>query len=193
MKPKETDTVITFATQMDFEQWLEVNHTSADCVWIKYPKKGSGIPSLSYEEAVLAGLCYGWIDGQAAGQDETYWLQRFTPRRAKSKWSKINRERAEKLIAEGKMRPAGLREVEQARADGRWEAAYDSPSTISVPEDLLAALEKNEAARLFFGTLDGQNRYAILYRINDAKKPETRASRIEKFVAMLSEGKKIYT
>lgn len=192
MKPKETDTVMTFASQDEFEQWLEEHHAKEDLLWIKFARKGSGVAGLTYEEAVLVGLCYGWIDGQAASLDDTYWVQRFTPRRAKSNWSKINRERAEMLITEGKMRPSGLREIERAKANGRWEAAYDGPSTIGVPEDLQAALEKNPAARSFFETLNSSNRYAILYRIQEARKPETRASRIDKFVSMLSQGKKIY-
>lgn len=192
MKPKENEPILTFDSQADFEQWLEENHASTERMWVKYPKKGSGIPSLTYEEAVIAALCYGWIDGQASGLDETYWLQSFTPRRPKSKWSKINRTRAEKLIAEGKMRPAGLRQVERAQADGRWAAAYDSSSTITVPDDLQAALEESPEALRAFEALNSQNRYAILYRIQDAKRPETRAGRIRKFVAMLNEGKKIY-
>jgi len=192
VKPKETDTIIHCASRSEFESWLEEHCAAVDQVWLQFARKGTGVTTLTYEEAVLVGLCYGWIDGQAVSQDETYWLQRFTPRRSKSKWSKINRERAERLIAEGNMRPAGLREVERAQADGRWEAAYDSQTSISVPEDLLLAMEKNAAARGFFETLDSRNRYAILYRIQEARKPETRARRIENFVTMLSQGKKIY-
>lgn len=192
VKPKGTDIILAFTARGEFESWLEEHHAAVDQVWLQFARKGTSVTTITYEEAVLVGLCYGWIDGQAASQDETYWLQRFTPRRATSRWSKINRERAERLIAEGKMRPAGLREVERAQADGRWEAAYDSPASISVPEDLQAALEKNAAARGFFETLDSRNRYAILFRIQDAKRPETRARRIEQFVQMLAESKKIY-
>jgi uncharacterized protein YdeI (YjbR/CyaY-like superfamily) len=137
-------------------------------------------------------LCYGWIDGQKASFDDRYWLQRFTPRRSRSKWSKVNRQKATELIERGAMKPAGLREVERAKADGRWDAAYDAQSTATVPDDLRRELEKNDAAREFFQTLNSANRYAILYQIGDAKKPETRARRIEKFVAMLAGRKKPY-
>ncbi len=137
-------------------------------------------------------LCFGWIDGQMRGLDERYYLQRFTPRRARSMWSKLNRAKAEALLESGAMRPAGLREIERAQADGRWEAAYDSPSTATVPDDLRHALDGNAAARAFFATLDGVNRYAILHRLQAAKKPETRARRIERFVAKLAAGEKIY-
>lgn len=184
--------VLTFESREAFELWLAENHRTVDGIWLKFARKNSGIPSVNYEEAVLAALCYGWIDGQAKSLDETHHLQKFTPRRARSKWSKINCGRAERLIAEGKMQPAGLAEIERAKADGRWDAAYDSPSNIEVPNDLRAALDQNEAARSFFEGLNGTNRYAILYQIHDAKRPETRARRIEKFVQMLAEGKKLY-
>jgi uncharacterized protein YdeI (YjbR/CyaY-like superfamily) len=183
---------ITFPSQAEWEGWLADNHASSPGLWLKLAKVGSGIDSVSYDEALEVALCYGWIDGQKARFDDAYWLQRFSPRRSKSKWSKINREKAEKLIDAGKMKPAGLREVERAKADGRWEAAYDSQRTMEVPEDLQLALEKNEQARQFFENLDSRNRYAILYRIQDAKKPETRARRIEQFIVMLSEGKVLY-
>lgn len=147
---------------------------------------------MTYAEALDVALCYGWIDSQKAGFDETYFLQRFTPRRTRSKWSKVNCQRAEELIRGGEMQPAGLREVERAKADGRWDAAYESQSTATVPDDLQAALDGNPRAREFFATLDSANRYAILYRIQDAKRPETRVQRIEKYVAMLSEGKKLH-
>ena len=147
---------------------------------------------MTYAEAVEVALAYGWIDGQAARVDDDFWRQRFTPRKPRSRWSKINRDRATALIEKGEMKPAGLREVERAQADGRWEAAYDAPSTATVPDDLQRELDRNERAREFFATLDSANRYAILYRIGDAKKPETRARRIEKFVTMLSEGRKLH-
>ena len=137
-------------------------------------------------------LCHGWIDGQKGKFDDDYWLQRFTPRRTRSKWSKVNRDKATKLIESGEMKPAGLREVERAKADGRWDAAYEAQSEATVPEDLRRELEKNEAAQEFFATLDSTNRYAILYRIQDAKKPETRARRIEKYVTMMNERRKLY-
>lgn len=184
--------VILFASRELWEAWLEENHAASDGLWLKFAKKGSGIESVSYAEAVGGALCYGWIDGQADKFDDDYWLQRFTPRRSKSKWSKVNRGKAMKLIEEGKMKPAGLREVERARADGRWDAAYDAQSAATVPDDLRRELENNDEAREFFATLDSTNRYAILYRIQDAKRPETRARRIEKYVAMLSEHEKIY-
>ena len=155
-------------------------------------QEGSGIESVTYDQAVQVALCYGWIDGQVRKFDEDYWLQRFTPRRPRSKWSKVNRQKATELIEKGEMRPAGLREVERAKADGRWEAAYDAQSTATVPDDMRRELEKNHRALEFFSKLDSRNRYAILYRIQDAKKPETRARRIEKYLAMLAEQKKLY-
>ncbi|MFG3259718.1 YdeI family protein [Streptomyces sp. NPDC048172] len=189
--PPELPT-LPFASRAAWETWLEERHGEEDGVWVKLAKKGTGIASVTYAEAVEVALCYGWIDGQSRRLDETYWLQKFTPRRARSKWSKINRERATELIERGLMRPAGLREVERARADGRWEAAYASPSQATVPDDLQAALDANEAARTFFATLDGRNRYAILHRLHDAKRPETRARRIEQYVTMLSEGRTLH-
>jgi uncharacterized protein YdeI (YjbR/CyaY-like superfamily) len=181
-----------FPSRGEWEAWLGENHETADGLWLKIAKKDSGISSVSYAEAVEVALCFGWIDGQARKFDEDFWLQRFTPRRPRSKWSRINREKAEKLIEKGMMKPAGLREVERAKADGRWDTAYEPPSKITVPEDLRLELEKDAAARKFFRTLDSRNRYAILHRIHDAKKPETRARRIEEYVAMLAGGKKIY-
>jgi uncharacterized protein YdeI (YjbR/CyaY-like superfamily) len=147
---------------------------------------------VAYAEAIEVALTYGWIDGQARRIDEQHYRQRFTPRRARSPWSKINRAKAERLIAEGAMEPAGLAEVERAKADGRWERAYDSPSTAVVPDDLRAALDAAPAASRLFDELDGTNRYAILYRIQDAKRPETRARRIEQFVAMLERGETLH-
>jgi uncharacterized protein YdeI (YjbR/CyaY-like superfamily) len=184
--------IIPFASREAWAAWLEGQHATSGGLWLKFAKKGSGLDTVTYAEAVEVALCYGWIDGQVRKFDQDYYLQRFTPRRARSKWSKINRQKATELIERGEMKPAGLREVERARADGRWDAAYDAPSTAQVPDDLLRELEKNQPAREFFETLDGRNRYAILYQIQDAKRPETRARRIEKYVAMLSEGKKIY-
>jgi uncharacterized protein YdeI (YjbR/CyaY-like superfamily) len=181
-----------FTSREEWETWLEKHHTTSDGLWLKIAKKGSGIETISYAEALEAALCYGWIDGQKASFDEDYWLQKFTPRRPRSKWSKINRQKATELIERGEMKPAGLREVERAKADGRWYAAYDAQSTAAVPDDLRRELEKNEVAREFFATLDRRNRYAILYQIQDAKRPETRARRIAKYVAMLSEQKKLY-
>jgi uncharacterized protein YdeI (YjbR/CyaY-like superfamily) len=184
--------IIAFESADAWEEWLEEHHAAAQGVWLKFAKKASGKPSVTYVEAVNAALCFGWIDGQAKGFDADYSLQRFTPRRPKSAWSQINRGRADTLIAQGKMRAAGLREVERARADGRWDAAYASPSRIEVPEDFQAALDANPAAAEFFATLTGTNRYAFLYRITTAKKPETRQKRIEQFIAMLAAGEKLY-
>ena len=172
--------------------WLDEQHEQATGVWLQIAKKGSGLPSVTQVEAVETALAYGWIDGRAAPLDERYWLQRFTPRAARSKWSKINRTRAQRLIERGEMKPAGLREVERAKADGRWDAAYDSPRTATVPDDLQRALDANERAARFFAALDGRNRYAILYGIQDAKRPETRARRIEQYVAMLAEHRTLH-
>lgn len=183
--------IIPFASCGAWEAWLAEHHASSDGLWLKIAKKGSGVETVSYAEALDAALCYGWIDGQK-GRFDDYWLQRFTPRKPRSKWSKINRDKATKLIEEGRMKPAGLREVERTRADGRWDAAYESQSVATVPEDLQRELDENDTAREVFATLDGANRYAILYRIQDAKKPETRARRIAKYVAMLAEQRKIY-
>ena len=184
--------ILPFATRGAWEAWLDEHHAASEGLWLKIAKKGSGIETVSYPEALEVALCYGWIDGQKASFDDRYWLQRFTPRRSRSKWSRVNRQKATELIERGAMKPAGLREVERAKADGRWDAAYDAQSTATVPDDLRRQLEKNDAAREFFQTLNSANRYAILYQIGDAKKPETRARRIEKFVAMLAERKKLY-
>ena len=184
--------ILPFATRGAWEAWLDEHHAASEGLWLKIAKKGSGIETVSYPEALEVALCYGWIDGQKASFDDRYWLQRFTPRRSRSKWSKVNRQKATELIERGAMKPAGLREVERAKADGRWDAAYDAQSTATVPDDLRRQLEKNDAAREFFQTLNSANRYAILYRLQDAKKPETRARRLEQFVTMLKEGRKLY-
>jgi len=176
----------------EWDGWLTSHHADSAGLWLKIPRKGSGAPGVSYPDALRVALCHGWIDGQKGRLDDDYWLQRFTPRKAASKWSRINREQATELIEAGQMRPTGLREVERAQADGRWAAAYEPPSTAAVPEDLARALEVDDTARAFFASLDRANRYAILYRIADAKRPETRALRIATFVTMLSEGKKIH-
>lgn len=184
--------IVLCASRGVWEEWLEERHAASDGVWLKIAKKGSGIESVTFAEALDVALCYGWIDSQADKFDGDYWLQRFTPRRPRSKWSRVNREKVARLIEEGRMKPAGLREVERARADGRWDAAYEPPSAATVPDDLRVAMEQNEGAREFFEKLDKTNRYAILYRIQDAKKPETRARRIARYVAMLAEGEKLY-
>ncbi|HEY2334676.1 MAG TPA: YdeI/OmpD-associated family protein [Solirubrobacterales bacterium] len=183
---------LLFASPAELEAWLEDNHSGAQGLWLKIAKKGSGVESVTYAEALELALCFGWIDSQKRGFDERCFLQRFTPRRPRGKWSRINREKVEGLIASGAMRPTGLAEVEAAKADGRWEAAYAGQRTAKVPEDLQRRLDRNEAAREFFATLDSANRYAILYRLEDAKKPETRERRLQKFVAMLERGEKIH-
>ena len=171
---------------------MKKNHKKASCIWVKSAKKKSGIPSITWDEGVDVALCYGWIDGQAKSLNETYTLQRYTPRGKRSTWSKLNRERVARLIKEGRMQPAGLAEVERAKTDGRWDAAYDPPSTATVPDDLAKALGKSAKAKKFFETLNSTNRYAILHRIQNAKKPETRARRIGQFVEMLKKGEKLY-
>jgi uncharacterized protein YdeI (YjbR/CyaY-like superfamily) len=181
-----------FASPAEWEEWLEGNHAVADGVWIKMAKKDAGIESVRYPEVLESALCFGWIDGRREALDERHFLQRFTPRRSRSRWSRINREKAERLIADGRMRAAGLAEVERAQADGRWEAAYEGQKRITVPDDLMRELDARPTAKAFFDELSSQNRYAILYRLQDAKRPETRARRLEKFVAMLEAGERIY-
>lgn len=184
--------ILSFASQGKWEEWLDAHHGTSKGLWLKIAKKDSGVDTVNYAEALDAALCYGWIDGQKGALDDQFWLQKFTPRGPRSKWSKINRDKALALIDANRMKPAGLAEVERARSDGRWEAAYDSQSKASVPEDLQTELDRNPEAAAFFATLDSVNRYAVLHRIQDAKKPETRARRIEKFVGMLSRHEKVY-
>jgi len=183
---------VPFADPAAFEAWLEEHHGSSDGLWIKFAKKASGIPSVTYKQVLAVALAYGWIDGQVKRIDDDWYRQRWTPRRARSVWSKINRAAAEAMIERGEMKPAGLAEVERAKADGRWERAYDSPKTATVPDDLRAALDAEPAAARLFDELDGNNRYAILHRIQDAKRPETRARRIARFVAMLARGETLH-
>lgn len=187
-----TEPCLTLADQNEWENWLTQNGGTSAGVWLRLAKKGAKQPTLSYAQAVESALCHGWIDGQKKKESDEHWLQRFTPRTAKSIWAKLNTERAEALIVAGRMRPAGMREIEKAKADGRWQAAYDSPSNAAVPDDLQAALDANPRAREFFATLNGRNRYAILFRIQNAKKAETRARKIEEFVGMLSRGETIH-
>lgn len=191
-RPADALPIIQFASQREWEDWLGENHAASKGVWLKIAKKDAGIDTVFYPEAVDSALCYGWIDGQKGSFDERFWLQRFTPRGRKSKWSRVNRDKATELRKQGRMKPAGLAQVELARQDGRWDAAYEPQSSATVPEDLQRELDKNPAARAFFAGLDSTNRYAILYRLQDAKKPETRARRIETYIAMLNEGKKIH-
>ena len=184
--------IMLFATQQDWDAWLTEHCTETAGLWLKLAKKKAAITSISYAEAVESALCYGWIDGQTASFDEQCWLQKFTPRRPKSIWSKINCEKAIALIAADKMQPEGLRQVELAKADGRWERAYDGASKITIPDDFQSELDKNPQALTFFGTLNSTNRYAILFRIQTAQKPETRAARIQKFIEMLVRQEKIH-
>jgi uncharacterized protein YdeI (YjbR/CyaY-like superfamily) len=184
--------VLLFATPAELEAWLEENHAQPDGFWLKVAKKGSGERSVSYAEALELALCFGWIDSQKRGHDEKFFLQRFTPRRPRGRWSRINREKAEALLAAGAVRPAGLAEIEAAQADGRWEAAYEGQRTAKVPAYLQRQLDANPAAAQFFADLDSANRYAIVYRLEEAKKPETRERRLRKFVAMLERGEKIH-
>src|SRR5690349_15812214 len=175
--------ILLFAGPGELEAWLEKNGGSSAGVWLKIAKKGSGERSITYAEALELALCFGWIDSQKRGFDAAFFLQRFTPRRPRGRWSKINHEKAEALIAAGRMRPAGLAEVEAAKADGRWEAAYAGQATAEVPPDLRRELDANPDARAFFDELDSANRYAIVYRLGEAKKPETRERRLRKFLA----------
>jgi uncharacterized protein YdeI (YjbR/CyaY-like superfamily) len=181
-----------FAGPDELEAWLEEHGASGDGAWQKIAKKDSGKRSVTYAEALELALCFGWIDSQKRGFDEEYFLQRFTPRRPRGRWSKINREKVEALIDEGRMRPAGLAEVEAAKADGRWEAAYEGQRFAEVPPDLQRELDATPAAAKFFGSLDSANRYAIIYRLDEAKKQETRERRLRKFVDMLARGEKTH-
>ena len=183
---------LAFASAAEFEAWLEENAASSPGIWLRFAKKRSGVPSVTPAEAVEAALCFGWIDGQGAPLDERFWLVRFTPRGRRSRWSARNRDLATALAAAGRMRPAGAAEIERAKADGRWDAAYPGQATATVPDDLRAALDANPAAAAFFDGLDRANRYAILYRVHEARRPATRAARIERFVAMLAAGERIH-
>jgi uncharacterized protein YdeI (YjbR/CyaY-like superfamily) len=185
---KAEQPILFFATPVELEAWIDEHGEESDGIWLKFAKKDSGIESVVYAEAVEIALSHGWIDGQAKRLDDDHYLQRFTPRRSRSKWSRINREKAERLIAEGRMRAGGLREVERAKEDGRWEDAYDSPSTATVPDDFQAALDAEPAAAEFFASLGSTKRYSFLYRITDAKRPETRAKRIAEYVELLARG-----
>ncbi|SES34860.1 YdeI/OmpD-associated family protein [Lentzea albida] len=185
--------MIVFEGPAEFDAWLHENGATETELWLKYAKKGSGLKTITYDEALDVALCHGWIDGLVRSVDETYYSQRWTPRKARSRWSKRNCGKVEELIAAGRMLPAGLKEIEKAKADGRWDAAYAGPATIEVPDDLTEALNANPAAAEFFKTLNSQNRYAVLLRIHDAKRPETRRKRIAQFVQMLAEGRKLYS
>lgn len=192
MAAKDELEVRAFASQEAWAAWLAAHHADSPGLWLKIGKQANREDSVTYAEALEEALCYGWIDGQKRAFDDSWWLQHFTPRGPRSKWSQINRERAEGLIQAGRMRAAGLAAVEAAKADGRWEAAYASQRTIEMPDDLEQVLKAHPKAAAFFETLDSANRYAVLYRIHDAKRPETRAKRIARFVEMLERGEKLH-
>lgn len=197
IEPEKSSTIddaprILFATKEEWEAWLDAEAESAKGVWVQLAKKAAPYSTVSYADAVEVALCFGWIDGIKRKHDEHSSVQRFTPRRPKSMWSKINREKALTLIESGRMRPSGMRAIEAAQKDGRWDAAYDPPSTAVVPDDLQAALDANEEAKQFFATLSSSNRFAIIVRVQQAKRPETRAKRIREFVAMLERHEKLY-
>jgi uncharacterized protein YdeI (YjbR/CyaY-like superfamily) len=181
-----------FANQRAWDTWLRKNHQNSDGLWLLLAKRGGDRTSVTYGDALESALCFGWIDGKKMALDDSFWLQRFTPRSSRSVWSKINRTKALALIAQGRMQSAGLKEIERAKADGRWEAAYDSPSAATVPSDLQAALDSNLAAKTFFAMLDGANRYAVLWRIQTAKRAETRAKRIATYIEMLVRREKLH-
>lgn len=182
--------IIAFKTQVDFEQWLSSNCLKSPGIWLKFHKVNSGLPTIKYNEAVEAALCYGWIDGQKQSFDESSYLLRFTPRRPRSIWSKVNTQRAEKLLEAGKITVHGLKEIEKAKSDGRWEAAYASASTITEPDYWLRILKVNPKAKAAYEALNKTNRYAILFRLHTAKKEETRMKRVKQFIEMLNKDEK---
>lgn len=193
MSKKESELpVLLFADQPSWEAWLEQNHATSAGVRLRLAKKQADVITITYQEALESSLCYGWIDSRKEAYDGSTWLQRFTPRGAKSIWSKVNKDKAEALIASGRMRPSGLRAIEAAKRNGQWDKAYEPQSRAAVPDDLQSELDRNPQAKAFFESLDSQNRYAVLFRIHSAKKAETRAKRIQQFVSMLERGEKIY-
>jgi len=185
---KQEYDIKAFSSTNDWEEWLLQNHTTTPGIWIKFAKKGSGIPSVYYQDALLVALCYGWIDGQAKTYDANYYLQKFTPRTKKSMWSKRNIGLVEQLIEDKKMQEAGLLEIQRAKEDGRWEAAYDSPKNMQIPEDFLTELKKDEKAYTFFQTISKTNSYAIAFRLQTAKKEETKQKRMHNIIEMLKKG-----
>ncbi len=191
-KPAPELDIVLFETPADWAGWLEQHHATSPGLWVRLAKKGSGVQSTTYAETLDVALCYGWIDGHKKAYDAASWLQKFTPRRPKSIWSKVNTEKAKQLIEQKLMKPAGLKAIEAAQKDGRWDAAYESQSKAVVPEDLQAALDQNPKAKAFFESLKSVNRYAILFRVHTAKKAETRARRIQQFIEMLEKGEVIH-
>jgi uncharacterized protein YdeI (YjbR/CyaY-like superfamily) len=192
MTEKKEQLVLQFSSQKDFETWLAKNHDLSDGIWIRIFKKASGVQSITYAQALDEALCYGWIDGQVKSFDETSYLQKFTPRRKRSNWSKRNTEHIARLTKLGKMKPSGLLEVEKAKKDGRWENAYASPKNMTMPEDFLTEIKKHNKAEEFFQTLNKSNKFAIAYMLQDAKKPETRERRLKKFIEMMKREEKLY-
>ncbi|WP_413944810.1 YdeI/OmpD-associated family protein [Bdellovibrio sp. HCB-162] len=190
-KSSEKD-ILSFESAKQWLSWLRVNHARSSGVWLQIQKKGSAEKSPTYAEALDAALCYGWIDGQKKAYDENSWIQRFTPRRPRSVWSKKNTEHAERLLRAGKIKKAGLAEIEAAKKDGRWKAAYDSPSKATIPEDFLKALKKNKKAEAFFNSLNKTNLYSIAYRLQTAKTPETREKRMKMILEMMAKGEKFH-
>ena len=188
----EGELILLFEHPKAWATWLDKNHATSPGLWLRLAKKAALVQSLTYSEALEVALCYGWIDAQKKSESENTWLQKFTSRTKKSIWSRINREKALALIQAGEMKPAGLKAIESAKADGRWDAAYDSPSRATVPPDLQAALDRNARAKDFFATLDGANRYAVLFRIQTAKRADTRAKRIDRFIKMLENKEKLH-
>lgn len=184
--------VILFETREQFHDWLDKNHTSSTGIWLKLAKKASTIPTVSYEDAVQEALCYGWIDSLLNAYDENFKLQKFSPRKARSVWSKTNIDRVDLLLKAHKIQPAGQAAIDIAKQNGTWDNAYDGSATMTVPEDFQAALDQNPRAKTFFATLNKTNTYAFCWRVRTAKKPETRKARIEKFITMLSNGEKLY-
>ncbi len=185
--------ILQCETPKAWETWLDQHHATTSGVWLRLAKKASGDRSVTYQEALEVALCYGWIDGQKKGYDDRSWLQKFTPRSARSLWSKVNKEKVQQLISNGLMKPAGLKAIERAQQNGQWEAAYEAQSRATIPSDLQEALDQNPKAKDFYMTLDSRNRYAILFRVQTAKKAETRARRIQQFVSMLEKQEKLYS
>ena len=190
--PVDAQPIAHFDDRASWERWLKKEHARASGVWIRIAKKGAEVPSISYPDALEVALCYGWIDAMKRNDGPHQWLQRFTPRSARSIWSKINRDKALALVAAGRMQPAGQKEIDRARADGRWDRAYDGARIAAVPPDLQLALDREPTAKAFFATLDSTNRYAVLFRLQTAKKPETRERRLRQFVEMLARGEKLH-
>lgn len=191
-KPVPRSQIMRFKSSLDYRRWLAKNHARSAGIWLRIYKKGASEASVTYAEALDQSLCYGWIDGQKKPCDENSWLQKFTPRRPKGGWSKLNTQHAERLIKSGAMAPAGLKAIEAAKVDGRWKAAYDSPGNATPPADFLRELGKDQRARAFFETLNKRNTYAIVYRLQTARKPETRVKRMKMILAMLVRGEKFH-